>query len=205
MAGQWSVEWSKAGLTQESQVIWECHVSNPSRGDSHGYPKYEREDVLQLAEQVGVTAVAELVRASHSLLTWWRVQLDSYDMTGNQQQEVLTGRDQMLMVMSATSSILMLMQMKSLHSFTEMAIAVTVAWRSINNARSSNWHKSAHQLRHTRLLRLSISSNSSCFSPRGLHWESMASNVANSLTLTSLAFPWSKFLQSMDALMFLSG
>ena len=46
----------QAGLSQELQVIQEHHLSNPSRGGSRGYPKYEHEEALQLAEQVGVTA-----------------------------------------------------------------------------------------------------------------------------------------------------
>ena len=98
MAGRRSVERSKAGLSRELQVIRERHLSDPSRGGSCEYPKYEREEALQLSEQVGVTAAVELVRASRSSLTRWRVRLDSYEMTGNRQWEVLTGRDQMLMV-----------------------------------------------------------------------------------------------------------
>ena len=98
MAGRRSAERSKAGLSRELQVIRERHLSDPSRGGSRGYPKYEQEEVLQLAKQVGVTAAAELVRASLRSLQRWRVRLDSYEMTGNRQWEVLTGRDQLLIV-----------------------------------------------------------------------------------------------------------
>ena len=48
---------SKAGLMHELQVLCDEHLSDPSRGGSHGYALYQHEKVLDCIHQLGLDDV----------------------------------------------------------------------------------------------------------------------------------------------------
>ena len=100
MESQTAKAQSKAGLTCELQVHCDQHLSDPSRGGSHGYMLYQWEEVLNLIHQHGsVDAAIEDGGACPSQVTMyrWIDHIEPYQMTRNHQLEDLTEEDQLLL------------------------------------------------------------------------------------------------------------
>ena len=94
---------SRAGQSRE--LNRESNDQDPSKGGSRGYPLYQRIDMMEMLQANGrdFRALANSVKMCEQTLRNWDTRLIPYEMNGGSQKTLLTGMDQLLMVLFLTA------------------------------------------------------------------------------------------------------
>ena len=90
---------SQSGQSREQQSFRTNNESHPSSGGSHGYPLWLRRDIMFWDNLYGIDYVVNRFTVSKATIYRWRIRTAPYQQTGCHERQILTGHDQLLLVM----------------------------------------------------------------------------------------------------------